>query len=129
MLGRTMDQIRTTEQVNAGLTTCQTLKLDGLVIIGGKFLLKLLSLNKKMFYVNYTHSSYLLSTLRCHIQYWCSSACWDICRGKVFDKGAWCFPSDMFLLMSFSYLIKIIALSDSKQNHCKWCDLLTPQGR
>ncbi|XP_073103015.1 pyrophosphate--fructose 6-phosphate 1-phosphotransferase subunit alpha isoform X2 [Elaeis guineensis] len=35
MLGRTMDQIRTTEQVNAGLTTCQTLKLDGLVIIGG----------------------------------------------------------------------------------------------
>lgn len=69
MLGRTIDQIRTTEQVNAALTTCQTLKLDGLVIIGGKFPLKLLPLNKQMFYVNYTHSLYLLSTLRCHIQY------------------------------------------------------------
>ena len=36
LLGRTKDQIRTTEQVNAALTTCQTLKLDALVIIGGK---------------------------------------------------------------------------------------------
>ncbi|KAG6472958.1 hypothetical protein ZIOFF_070438 [Zingiber officinale] len=35
LLGRTVDQIRTTEQVNAALTTCQDLKLDGLVIIGG----------------------------------------------------------------------------------------------
>ncbi|XP_058084843.1 pyrophosphate--fructose 6-phosphate 1-phosphotransferase subunit alpha-like [Magnolia sinica] len=35
MLGRTKDQIRTTEQVNAALATCQALKLDGLVIIGG----------------------------------------------------------------------------------------------
>ncbi|XXG46331.1 hypothetical protein AAC387_Pa02g1199 [Persea americana] len=35
LLGRTKDQIRTTEQVNAALTTCQTLKLDALVIIGG----------------------------------------------------------------------------------------------
>ncbi|MQM17683.1 hypothetical protein Taro_050659 [Colocasia esculenta] len=35
MLGRTKDQIRTTEQVNAALVACQTLKLDGLVIIGG----------------------------------------------------------------------------------------------
>ncbi|CAA7407258.1 unnamed protein product [Spirodela intermedia] len=35
MLGRTKDQIRTTEQVNAALKTCQTLQLDGLVIIGG----------------------------------------------------------------------------------------------
>ncbi|KAF8405610.1 hypothetical protein HHK36_010517 [Tetracentron sinense] len=35
MLGRTKDQIRTTEQVNAALTTCKALKLDGLVIIGG----------------------------------------------------------------------------------------------
>ncbi|XP_031473218.1 pyrophosphate--fructose 6-phosphate 1-phosphotransferase subunit alpha [Nymphaea colorata] len=35
MLGRSVDQIRTTEQVNAALTTCQNLKLDGLVIIGG----------------------------------------------------------------------------------------------
>ncbi|MQL69626.1 hypothetical protein Taro_001938 [Colocasia esculenta] len=35
MLGRTKDQIRTTEQVNAALTACQNLKLDGLVIIGG----------------------------------------------------------------------------------------------
>ena len=35
MLGRTKDQIRTTEQVNAALTACRDLKLDGLVIIGG----------------------------------------------------------------------------------------------
>ncbi|XVE69549.1 hypothetical protein DITRI_Ditri10aG0000400 [Diplodiscus trichospermus] len=35
MLGRTQDQIRTTEQVNAALTACNHLKLDGLVIIGG----------------------------------------------------------------------------------------------
>ncbi|KAK1306576.1 Pyrophosphate--fructose 6-phosphate 1-phosphotransferase subunit alpha [Acorus calamus] len=35
MLGRTKDQIRTTEQVNAALATCLALKLDGLVIIGG----------------------------------------------------------------------------------------------
>ncbi|KAK1306162.1 Pyrophosphate--fructose 6-phosphate 1-phosphotransferase subunit alpha [Acorus calamus] len=35
MLGRTKDQIRTTEQVNAALNTCRALKLDGLVIIGG----------------------------------------------------------------------------------------------
>jgi len=37
LLGRTKDQIRTTEQVNAALTACKDLKLDGLVIIGGKF--------------------------------------------------------------------------------------------
>ncbi|OVA01037.1 Phosphofructokinase domain [Macleaya cordata] len=35
MLGRTKDQIRTTEQVNAALATCKALKLDGLVIVGG----------------------------------------------------------------------------------------------
>ncbi|XP_008796200.1 pyrophosphate--fructose 6-phosphate 1-phosphotransferase subunit alpha [Phoenix dactylifera] len=35
LLGRTKDQIRTTEQVNAAMTACQALKLDGLVIIGG----------------------------------------------------------------------------------------------
>lgn len=35
MLGRTKDQIKTKEQVNAAVNTCQTLKLDGLVIIGG----------------------------------------------------------------------------------------------
>ncbi|OAY50359.1 pyrophosphate--fructose 6-phosphate 1-phosphotransferase subunit alpha [Manihot esculenta] len=35
LLGRTKDQIRTTEQVNAALATCKDLKLDGLVIIGG----------------------------------------------------------------------------------------------
>ncbi|XP_014521096.1 pyrophosphate--fructose 6-phosphate 1-phosphotransferase subunit alpha [Vigna radiata var. radiata] len=35
LLGRTKDQIRTTEQVNAALATCKNLKLDGLVIIGG----------------------------------------------------------------------------------------------
>ncbi|KAG6408465.1 hypothetical protein SASPL_131478 [Salvia splendens] len=35
LLGRTKDQIRTTEQVNAALNACTTLKLDALVIIGG----------------------------------------------------------------------------------------------
>lgn len=36
LLGRTKDQIRTKEQVNATLTACKALKLDGLIIIGGK---------------------------------------------------------------------------------------------
>ncbi|KAK4389987.1 Pyrophosphate--fructose 6-phosphate 1-phosphotransferase subunit alpha [Sesamum angolense] len=35
LLGRTKDQIRTIEQVNAALNACTTLKLDALVIIGG----------------------------------------------------------------------------------------------
>ncbi|KAH6799803.1 Phosphofructokinase family protein [Perilla frutescens var. hirtella] len=35
LLGRTKDQIRTTEQVNAALNACTSLKLDALVIIGG----------------------------------------------------------------------------------------------
>ncbi|KAL3505528.1 hypothetical protein ACH5RR_035369 [Cinchona calisaya] len=35
LLGRTKDQIRTTEQVNAAMATCKSLKLDGLVVIGG----------------------------------------------------------------------------------------------
>ncbi|XP_058761429.1 pyrophosphate--fructose 6-phosphate 1-phosphotransferase subunit alpha [Vicia villosa] len=35
LLGRTKDQIKTTEQVNAALAACNNLKLDGLVIIGG----------------------------------------------------------------------------------------------
>ncbi|XP_068652558.1 pyrophosphate--fructose 6-phosphate 1-phosphotransferase subunit alpha-like [Aristolochia californica] len=35
LLGRTKDQIRTTEQVNGALASCQALKLDGLVILGG----------------------------------------------------------------------------------------------
>lgn len=35
LLGRTKDQIRTTEQVNAARSACQELKLDGLVVIGG----------------------------------------------------------------------------------------------
>ncbi|KAL0392237.1 UNVERIFIED_CONTAM: Pyrophosphate--fructose 6-phosphate 1-phosphotransferase subunit alpha [Sesamum radiatum] len=35
LLGRTKDQIRTTEQVNAALNACTALKLDALVIIGG----------------------------------------------------------------------------------------------
>ncbi|RLM86538.1 pyrophosphate--fructose 6-phosphate 1-phosphotransferase subunit alpha-like [Panicum miliaceum] len=34
-LGRTVDQIRTTEQVNAAMSTCCDLSLDGLIIIGG----------------------------------------------------------------------------------------------
>lgn len=36
LIGRSVDQIRTTEQVNATIATCTDLKLDGLVIIGGK---------------------------------------------------------------------------------------------
>lgn len=35
LLGRTVDQIRTTEQVNATMKACRVLKLDGLVIVGG----------------------------------------------------------------------------------------------
>ncbi|KAL3830561.1 hypothetical protein ACJIZ3_019363 [Penstemon smallii] len=35
LLGRTKDQIRTTEQVNAAFDACTALKLDALVIIGG----------------------------------------------------------------------------------------------
>ncbi|XP_050908380.1 pyrophosphate--fructose 6-phosphate 1-phosphotransferase subunit alpha [Lathyrus oleraceus] len=35
LLGRTKDQINTTEQVNAALAACNNLKFDGLVIIGG----------------------------------------------------------------------------------------------
>uniref|UniRef100_A0A0D9XC75 Phosphofructokinase domain-containing protein n=1 Tax=Leersia perrieri TaxID=77586 RepID=A0A0D9XC75_9ORYZ len=34
-LGRTVDQIHTTEQVNAAMSTCCDLDLDGLVLIGG----------------------------------------------------------------------------------------------
>ncbi|KAK9063992.1 hypothetical protein SSX86_017864 [Deinandra increscens subsp. villosa] len=35
LLGRTKDQIRTQEQVNAAMVACKALKLDGLVIVGG----------------------------------------------------------------------------------------------
>ncbi|XP_020596774.1 pyrophosphate--fructose 6-phosphate 1-phosphotransferase subunit alpha-like [Phalaenopsis equestris] len=35
LLGRTVDQIRTIEQVNAAKAACDALKLDGLAIIGG----------------------------------------------------------------------------------------------
>uniref|UniRef100_A0A0E0QHR6 Pyrophosphate--fructose 6-phosphate 1-phosphotransferase subunit alpha n=1 Tax=Oryza rufipogon TaxID=4529 RepID=A0A0E0QHR6_ORYRU len=35
LLGRSIDQIRSTKQVNAAMTTCNNLNLDGLVIIGG----------------------------------------------------------------------------------------------
>lgn len=38
LLGRTKDQIRTTEQINSALTACKELKLDGLVIIGGEWI-------------------------------------------------------------------------------------------
>ena len=34
-MGRTKDQIRTKEQVNAAMAACKALKLDGLVIVGG----------------------------------------------------------------------------------------------
>lgn len=36
LLGRTKDQIRTSEQVNAAMSACQELNLTGLVIIGGE---------------------------------------------------------------------------------------------
>ncbi|CAN6217226.1 unnamed protein product [Urochloa humidicola] len=35
LLGRTVDQIRTKEQINAAISTCCDLSLDGLIIIGG----------------------------------------------------------------------------------------------
>ncbi|KAI3768208.1 hypothetical protein L2E82_18699 [Cichorium intybus] len=35
LLGRTKDQIRTTEQVKAAMAACNALKLDGLIIVGG----------------------------------------------------------------------------------------------
>ncbi|KAL4396656.1 hypothetical protein AHAS_Ahas01G0113700 [Arachis hypogaea] len=35
LLGRTKDQIKTIEQVNVALVTCNSLKLDGFVISGG----------------------------------------------------------------------------------------------
>ncbi|KAI3517052.1 hypothetical protein L1887_16259 [Cichorium endivia] len=35
LLGRSKDQIRTTEQVNAAMAACKALKLDGLIIVGG----------------------------------------------------------------------------------------------
>ena len=37
LLGRTKDQVRTTEQVTAALEACKVLKLDGLVIVGGRY--------------------------------------------------------------------------------------------
>lgn len=36
LLGRTVDQIRTTEQINAAKATCCDLNLNGLIIIGGE---------------------------------------------------------------------------------------------
>ena len=38
LLGRSIDQIRTTKQVNSAMATCRSLNLDGLVIIGGKLI-------------------------------------------------------------------------------------------
>ncbi|KAK8450976.1 hypothetical protein SEVIR_6G130600v4 [Setaria viridis] len=35
LLGRSIDQIRTTKQVSSAMATCRSLNLDGLVIIGG----------------------------------------------------------------------------------------------
>lgn len=35
LLGRSRDQIRTSEQVNAAMAACNALKLDGLIIVGG----------------------------------------------------------------------------------------------
>lgn len=49
LLGRTKDQIRTIEQVNAALASCKALKLDGLVIIGGTYNRKI---TKLMFLMN-----------------------------------------------------------------------------
>lgn len=35
LLGRTKDQIKSSQQVNDAKTACQALKLDALVLIGG----------------------------------------------------------------------------------------------
>jgi hypothetical protein len=35
LLGRSIDQIRTSKQVSAAMATCRSLNLDGLVIVGG----------------------------------------------------------------------------------------------
>jgi diphosphate-dependent phosphofructokinase len=37
MLGRTVDQVRTEEQLEATCDVCSALDLDGLVMVGGKF--------------------------------------------------------------------------------------------
>ncbi len=39
LLGRTKDQIRSLQQVNDAKAACQALKLDGLVLVGGKLVL------------------------------------------------------------------------------------------
>ena len=76
--------------MNASLASCQKLNLDGLVIIGGKF-------NREYYLVtDMVHIAWICSLCffllwRCHIQYWCGSACRDICRKEMFNKGAWCF--------------------------------------
>lgn len=56
MLGRTKDQIRTKEQVNAASNACQTLKLDGLVIIGGTIIAWSMSTIKNFFILNSSYS-------------------------------------------------------------------------
>lgn len=88
LLGRTKDQIKTTEQVNAALAACNNLKLDGLVIIGGILLywsfmyahghiasLKGVSKSQTWFY------------FRCDIKHGCCSACRDICCCKMSHQG------------------------------------------
>lgn len=77
MLGRTKDQIRTTEQVNAALTACKNLNLDGLVIIGGEYALGLahvltiylffILLNMKLVLFKGSHQTQMLHTLLKHL--------------------------------------------------------------
>lgn len=59
MLGRTKDQIRTTEQVNAAMAACKALKLDALIIIGGIyhavfwFIMDLLCIHREIYILTY----------------------------------------------------------------------------
>ena len=78
MLGRTKDQIRTTEQVNAALKACTDLKLDGLVIIGGTYCsLSALLVLVIMAYCEVCRkiSESMFFLARCHIKHRCRSSC------------------------------------------------------
>lgn len=82
MLGRTKDQIRTTEQVNAALTTCQTLQLDGLVIIGGTSALT------SDFFLLYLFFQFIdFCICRSYIQHRCCSACRNVCCCRMLNEG------------------------------------------
>ena len=87
LLGRTKDQIRTTEQVNAAMAACKALKLDGLVVIGGIWF----SLNKGLQAQGIMLKSsnwYIFSvSSRGNFKHRCCSACRNFCRSKMPNKG------------------------------------------